>query len=357
MVEYALRPILQKDEIRVLVHDDTQSRSSGLLACQTRVLKLSHVQAGTETSYAALSYVWGDAAITKTLICDGKKISVTVNLHDALLSLWLAYPALKIWADALSIVQGNILERNHQVSLMGNIYRSASCVFAFIGPPLDGGNRFWDFLKKVASNQYAIDDEFEDDLDEFLEGQTNDFAKGYHDLITRPWFTRAWTYQEIRLAAAAKIVCGSSMISWNSFMASLWALDKKCLFMRRFSSLRAFLNYQHFWIENKNTEQDEKSIQRISTNQTSGVAKPTLYDTLLAGWRRDSSDARDKIYAFTSPLLSSSRYTEITPDYTLDMRSIFIRFIRVYINNENNLDFLLTARGVDEPVWFLEPGF
>lgn len=37
------------------------------------------------------------------------------------------------WIDALSINQGNFLERNHQVNMMGNIFADAAFVLAWLG--------------------------------------------------------------------------------------------------------------------------------------------------------------------------------------------------------------------------------
>lgn len=82
--------------------------------------------------------------------------------------------------------------------------------------------------------------------------------------------------------------------------------------------------------------------------------KETLLELLVDGWATDASDARDKIYAFTSSLLASASYVELRPDYSLDLRSTFIRLIRVLINNENDLRFLNFARGVDDAVQLLD---
>ena len=76
----------------------------------------------------------------------------------------------------------------------------------------------------------------------------------------------------------------------------------------------------------------------------------------MDGWPRDATDARDKIYAFTSSHLSSTSYAELKPDYSLNIRSTFIRLIRIYINNENNLNFLEFALGIDEPVHLPDTG-
>ncbi|KAM5366828.1 hypothetical protein ACJZ2D_010368 [Fusarium nematophilum] len=357
------RRTLEKDEIRLLIYDEAQSQTSGLVACQTRILQVSHVNHGVALPYAALSYVWGDATITRPLICDGIRIQVTVNLEEALSVIWRAYPGVQLWADALSITQDNLAERNHQVSLMGDIFRSANRVLVSLGPALRGRNQFWDLLQSFVSNGDFDSEEFEDQLDGFMEGQANDLALGFNDLIQRPWFRRAWapsltirldnqTYQEIRLATTADVFCGDSFMPWNNFVESLAAFNKTGAFLSRFSSLRTFIKEQAFMLKGPSAAQAAEP----STTGPQPGSKETLLDLLVDGWPRDASDARDKIYAFTSSHLASASYAELRPDYTLDMQSTFIRLIRVHINNENDLNFLRFARGVDEPVHFPDTG-
>jgi hypothetical protein len=182
---------LAADEIRVLEYNAALSPSPDTLACRTRILNLANVNSDT-TSYAALSYVWGDLAITQPIICDGATISVTQSLRNALSTIWKAQPSTWLWADALSINQHNFIERSHQVSLMGDIYQSASTVFVSLGPPLAGGNRLWALLQSFELTGSFDSEEFEDELDEFMDRKPNTLTMGLSDLIQRPWFRRAW---------------------------------------------------------------------------------------------------------------------------------------------------------------------
>jgi len=186
------RRILEKDEIRVLAYDSELTRNSGVLACRTKILQLSDVDPNGTLSYAAISYVWGDPGITSPLICDGATVSVTSNLLEALSTIWKGYPWRQLWADAISITQDNLAERNHQVSLMGDIFRSADNVFVSLGPALRGGNLYWNLLKSFMTRGRFDGEEFEEQLDEFMEGADNELAMGFDDLIHRPWFRRAW---------------------------------------------------------------------------------------------------------------------------------------------------------------------
>ncbi|RYP77101.1 hypothetical protein DL771_001391 [Monosporascus sp. 5C6A] len=239
---------------------------------------------------------------------------------------------------------------------MGDIFRSANLVFVSLGPILRGRNRFWALLQSFVSRGDFASEEFEDELDEFMEGVSNDLAMGFDDLIQRPWFRRAWTYQEIRLATAAVVICGDSFMPWNSFVESLDAFNRTGAFLSRFSALRTFLKEQAFMLKVPSALEAAEPKLESSISPRPRLSKEPLLDLLVDGWPRDASDPRDKIYAFTSSHLTSTPYAELRPDYALDMRSTFIRLIRVYINNENNLNFLRFARGISEPVHLPETG-
>ncbi|KAH8727341.1 heterokaryon incompatibility protein-domain-containing protein, partial [Phaeosphaeriaceae sp. PMI808] len=73
------------------------------------------------------SYVWGNQTHRKPISINGSMIMISESLELALRYV------LVLWADALCINQDDLEERTHQVSLMGDIYRQAECVVAWLG--------------------------------------------------------------------------------------------------------------------------------------------------------------------------------------------------------------------------------
>jgi hypothetical protein len=92
--------------------------------------------------YAALSYVWGDPTITTSILVNGITKVITKNLASALKEFRRRRGVycynneekalLYIWADALCINQDNVKERNHQVSLMQQVYSEATVVVSWL---------------------------------------------------------------------------------------------------------------------------------------------------------------------------------------------------------------------------------
>jgi len=85
--------------------------------------------------FYALSYVWGTEGLQVGIICDGRNMPLTRTLASALQRVIPWSQGVPLWADAICINQNNLAERNHQVSMMGDIYRRASKVLAHLGRP------------------------------------------------------------------------------------------------------------------------------------------------------------------------------------------------------------------------------
>jgi hypothetical protein len=84
-------------------------------------------------SYEALSYIWGGPTNTVEIICGQGRLSITVNLRDAIRRFRYKNKCRVLWVDAICIDQRNIEERGKQVQLMGMIYWKADRVLVWLG--------------------------------------------------------------------------------------------------------------------------------------------------------------------------------------------------------------------------------
>ncbi|KAH8725257.1 heterokaryon incompatibility protein-domain-containing protein, partial [Phaeosphaeriaceae sp. PMI808] len=85
-------------------------------------------------SYCALSYTWGKPTEQRWIRLNGKPFHVWPNLFSALKAIRRSDTELLIWIDAVCINQLDESEKKHQLSLMGNVYKSAEQVLAWVGP-------------------------------------------------------------------------------------------------------------------------------------------------------------------------------------------------------------------------------
>jgi hypothetical protein len=144
-----------------------------------------------------------------------------------------------LWVDVLSIDQSNNKEKCPQVAMMGEIYRLAFRVIAWLGPEENESDRAMEMMGHIGS-QIVMDwqthvttpiagslyPSLADDTANF-ELQSEKITAIYH-LINRNWYDRLWIRQEIYLAnEQAMVQCGSYHTSWDVFRRSLrWLCSK-----------------------------------------------------------------------------------------------------------------------------------
>lgn len=92
--------------------------------------------------YVALSYVWGSAERNNVILCNGKELKVTANLHSSLLRLRAFGHYCYLWIDGICTDQSHephaVQERNAQARPMGEIYSGAEYVIVDLGDCDDG---------------------------------------------------------------------------------------------------------------------------------------------------------------------------------------------------------------------------
>lgn len=89
----------------------------------------------TAPSYTAISYTWGPVTPVRRITINRARVIVRENCHTALQYACLHRHALSkyLWIDAICIDQENLLEKNHQVGLMAEIFEKADSVLVSLG--------------------------------------------------------------------------------------------------------------------------------------------------------------------------------------------------------------------------------
>jgi hypothetical protein len=96
---------------------------------------LTEVQRSNSPKYEALSYAWGEPVFSHTVqeVISNARLSITVNLHDALQAIRHQRKPRVLWIDAICINQLVLKEKNHQVASMGKIFVDAWRVVVWLG--------------------------------------------------------------------------------------------------------------------------------------------------------------------------------------------------------------------------------
>jgi hypothetical protein len=196
-------------------------------------------------AFTALSYTWGapyreiDAnsddlslpVFSAEIFCNGRPFSVTQNLFDALSILRVVCKTDFVWIDGICINQSDRSERAHQVSLMGEIYSIAQEVIAWLGPERVGlDDMIWatSTLQAALSKHherfgpitYSVSNLINPALLQSL--GVEDSPRRLMSLVAFYWtcrfFSRAWVVQEMVLARALRMFCGSKEISFSHLL-------------------------------------------------------------------------------------------------------------------------------------------
>lgn len=139
--------------------------------------------------YEALSYVWGSEDRPQAILIDNYGLNVTHNLYTALLRLRDHSIPRIIWVDAICINQQKDQEKEHQISLMTEIYSKASRVIIWLGEAQDNSSEVLDALL-LAGEEFA---ESSDADKEYSQPSITDiFHQGILHLLEREWFQRIW---------------------------------------------------------------------------------------------------------------------------------------------------------------------
>ena len=183
--------------------------------------------------YNAVSYCWGDEADPSTILCHGKYLPVTRNLDAALRRFRQASEDIPLWIDSICINQQDIIECHRQVYLMGDIYHKASKVLIWLGceNEYEDSPAAMEYMQTLLNNvcpRFSEVDLWKGSSTEIYKElnipeaniSKSSQLKAFNEFFRkRPWFDRAWTYQESRLARTKTFYCGRFEIPYETMLA------------------------------------------------------------------------------------------------------------------------------------------
>lgn len=165
-------------------------------------LELKHFRTDQQPlpEYDALSYVWGPPEPKRSILVNRGRYLVRQNLFDFLAEAKRRKYDRWIFIDQVSIIQQNTVERNHQVTIMGNIFARAQNTISWLGCQHRRLAIMMSQCIAVARNRGP--DYRQAWLD--MHGVPYDRNQGQASLDCfreNAYWTRLWIIQEVRLSA------------------------------------------------------------------------------------------------------------------------------------------------------------
>ncbi|KAI7781623.1 HET-domain-containing protein [Diaporthe eres] len=126
----------------------------------------------------------------------------------------------RLWADALCINQKDNKDQEHQIPLMGQIYRCANDVFVWLGENEPQDEPLFRGLSEALLIGEYLDPGFAETFEKHVVAAKK--------LLLRPWFTRLWVVQEIALPAKEPplFFAGRNHFSLRVIYSLSWCLDR-----------------------------------------------------------------------------------------------------------------------------------
>ncbi|TKA67605.1 hypothetical protein B0A55_09782 [Friedmanniomyces simplex] len=313
----------------------------------------SYVTGRDKIPYDALSYTWGDGARTKFISCNGRRLAVTPALLEALQRFRDKDGVVTLWIDQICICQERVKERNQQVQMMGDIFRSARKVVVWLGEHYDDsklGMQLANQLRHIVRHQ-NVNELQAGELDAHgLPGRGHKKWKALAAVLRRPWFWRTWVVQEVVLNPNVELVLGANMLTWDDLesivgllegpIPKIWQLDQAFSTAELpFSRINRIRLRHRRLITTPTTPTPSSNIltdvwpdESRTSIENDQADDPELLDLLLMSRGLGATDPRDKVYA----LLGLGKH-EIVPDYQTSPEDVFIEFAQHQIGSVTDL--------------------
>jgi hypothetical protein len=314
---------------------------------------LIQVDSDMPQQYEAMSYAWGDPDDRRDIACDGRRLPITRNLHEALWHFRHVNQPKYLWADAISINQQDMSERSAQVQLMANIYSKASKVLLWLGAheseAVDAAfavvNQFQDFhmegfrKQSLRLSYQHIEDYVHTQGDDTINiDRATNITLGER-LLRTPAFQRGWITQEIALAPLLDVCSGHISVDFDWMYAALTFTSDP-------------LYSIHNWFN---------AVMPARVRLQSGQGIRLGFAFILESMREfHFSDDRDKVYGLlallTRPGNATQEQTSIIPDYAVGTLKAYKQAIEYILFKDEQISILSLichTNGLDErwPSW------
>ncbi|KAG4436671.1 hypothetical protein IFR05_007850 [Cadophora sp. M221] len=338
-LKYKYQP-LEENQIRVL--HIFRPAGSKFLHCEFTTKTINSLKGG----YVAISYVWGvDKTIRSKVICeDGRALDLGASAAAILEAVADMDTMPLIWIDTLCIDQSNTGEKESQIPMMTEVYRSASKVVAWLGHPTVDSHLVVPFLNMLSGafeSQISRKQQMTMDSLQYLPGCQVECSPEWtalRNFLRRPWFRRMWILQEAASATTLILRFGNETLEWDT--------------------LANVLSNMRFWCFLRMLEIREENVEDLGIlphgyRNTLTVlyfkvgeddSSRTLHNLLISGWGLSAFDARDKIYAVLG-LVSDDREKEFKANYGTDYTAekAYFDVATHILSTSKSLDVLHTA--------------
>ena len=173
--------------------------TDGIIKCTLQTVEIGH-DSRSKISYRALSYTWGPEKPTHRVLINDQVFEVRQNLYDFLVMAserCMTTFSDELWIDQICINQDDVLEKNHQVSMMASIYEKAEEVVVWLGGLTAEQEAIMPYIEFKMAAEYGRRP------GAFITYQTEPKGPELSTVIEffqNPYWTRMWIVQELTVS-------------------------------------------------------------------------------------------------------------------------------------------------------------
>ncbi|APA09178.1 hypothetical protein sscle_04g039480 [Sclerotinia sclerotiorum 1980 UF-70] len=350
---YQYKPLNEFDSIRLLVLQPSVDITTNI-HCTLVTTTLTKCENDIISGYTALSYVWGDARVTKSIYIDNKTFEVTANLDSALRHLRDSSRGQLLWVDAICIDQTNDNEKSKQVVQIGRVYQVARNTVIYLGESTESSKLLLQVIQR--SHDRSLDFQNSTAMDKLAAiSKSMDLDKVkdlFLDILERPWFTRIWVLQELIFSANPWVQCGQLRVKWKQLFNAFETISISISGSRPsrlHESLGRFVAM--------NQRRDTFKL----TRKPSDIPVKDILELLTARRGLGVSDPRDMLFAHKgilqgSPDVEYSQNMALVVDYSRSVKDVYTNLARYCIEtspDDRKLEVLSHIEGGKE-IWHKE---
>ena len=297
--------------------------------------------------YEALSYCWGTNPPSRPIECDGCKLLVTANCESALRRLRYGHHPRLLWIDSICIDQNSDTDRNHQVALMGEIYKAAAQVIIWLGEGNSKTALAFASLGTIGRTRLAY---YRGRREEALESVEAISAQTLEDLshvFMMLWFYRLWTVQEVTLPDMEKVLvcCGHSGYPWETLMNAAAYIQVHPTLNGRWDEATRLQRHISGRLKAAKGQSEVLSGSMIpSADETPRniLSMRTALSILITAREKQSTKPEDRVFSLYSVFKELGVQIPL-PDYRKPVPQIFAEAAIACIEDDQSLHILLEA--------------
>ncbi|KAI8952961.1 heterokaryon incompatibility protein-domain-containing protein [Xylaria longipes] len=294
--------------------------------------------------YQALSYTWGSSAIQVPISINRHPFMVNSNLYAALLEFRKQRKEVVLWIDAICINQADIEERNAHVPMMHEVYSRAARVIVWLGRESEDSTLAMTLLPTIIYDTISNPDEYTNILASRSSPEEMRLTwRPLARLFARPWWTRVWVLQEVALASSHITVrCGKAEQPWKFFVVVGVILHDAFI-------VGAFHRHPRIFNDSilAGITISSWPSEIVSTDPEKNKSWTLEHALTKLARLRDATDPRDRVFGVLN-LMPVDQWP-CRPDYSLDVRTLYVKVALHIIEKNKDLRLLASCTRGDWP--------